>query len=160
MKMPKVWEILKGFKAVCRIHGWRISEDADWVEVDGKYHNFLLARDVHPSSFRKILSNMKCVVRESVSYYVVDASYTAWLFSELLPETLVKIVSENPDFASRTALYDLSPLLEGKNTCFKLNLTDSSVFHEFEDFLKNELKVKVKSFSIPKSDMETILSPG
>mgnify|MGYP001102820584 CR=1 FL=1 len=83
------------------------------------------------------------------SYRVVDASYTAWLLSETPHETLFKTIFDNPDFYRRIALYDLSPLLEGKNLCVKLNHTDSPVFQEFESFLENELKVKVKSVSNP-----------
>jgi hypothetical protein len=87
------------------------------------------------------MSNRKCVVKEGLSYRVVDASYTAWLLSEAPSENLVKAIFENPDFSKRIALYDLSPMLEGKNLCVKLNFTDSPVFHEFESFLKTELKV-------------------
>lgn len=143
--MPKVWEILKKFKDSCKFHGWKISENEDWVEVDNKYHNFLLARNVHPSSFKSILANRKCVVREGLSYHVVEASYTAWLLSETPSEILVKEISENPDFHGKIALYDLSPIFEGKNLCVRLNNTDSPVFQEFENFLENELKVKLKS---------------
>ncbi|RJS80155.1 hypothetical protein CW708_01070, partial [Candidatus Bathyarchaeota archaeon] len=42
------------------------------------------------------------------------------------------------------AVYDLSHVLEGGKTCIKLNNTDSSVFKEFEKFLKREFKVKIK----------------
>jgi len=144
MKMPRVWEILKKFKDFCKFRGWKTSESEDWIEIDDKYHNFLWTRDVHPSSFKNIVSNRKCVVREGLSYRIVEASYTAWLFSKTPSETLVKTVSENPEFSRRIALYDLGPLLEGKNLCVKINYTDSPVFQEFESFLENELKVKLK----------------
>jgi hypothetical protein len=149
MKMSRVWEILRKFKDVCRFRGWKTSESEDWIELDDKYHNFLWARDVHPSSFKRIISNRKCIVREGLSYHVVEASYTAWLFSETPSEALVKTIYDNPSFSKRIALYDLSPLLEGKNQLVKLNYTDSPVFQEFENFLKSELKVKVKSISNP-----------
>ena len=145
--MPRVWEILRKFKDVCRVRGWKTSESEDWIEIDDKYNSFLWARDIHPSSFKRIVSNRKCVVQEGLSYRVVEASYTAWLFSETPSETLVKTVFENPDFSERIALYDLSPLLEGKNLCVKLNHTDSPVFQEFERFLRNDLKVKFKPLS-------------
>ena len=92
----------------------------------------------------KIAANRKCVVREGFGYRVVDASYTAWLFSKTPSETLVKTIFENPDISCSTALYDLSPLLEGKNTCVKLNHTESPVFQEFENFLRDELKIDLK----------------
>jgi hypothetical protein len=144
MKMPRVWDILNRFKALCKGHGWKTSENEDWVEVDDKYHNFLWARDIHSSSFKNIVSNRKCAIREGLSYRVVEASYIAWLFSETPPETCLKTIFENPDFCRRVALYDLSPLLDGKNQCIKLNFTDSPVFQEFERFLKKELKAEVK----------------
>lgn len=143
--MPRIWEIIRRFKDCCRFHGWKTSESEDWVEIDDQYHNFLWARDVHPSSFKSIVSSRRCVVREGLSYRVVEASYTAWLFSETPSETLVRTVSDDPNFSKKIALYDLSPLLEGRNLCIKLNNTDSPVFQEFESFLKNELKVKFKS---------------
>jgi hypothetical protein len=154
MKMPKVWEILKKFKDSCKFRGWKTSESEDWVEFGDKYHNFLYARDVHPSSFKRIVSNTKCVIREGLYYRIVDASYTAWLFSEPPSETFVKTIFENPDYSRSIALYDLSPMLEGKNLCVKLNCTDSPVFEEFESFLKNELKVKLKSLSNPELNTE------
>jgi ABC-type microcin C transport system duplicated ATPase subunit YejF len=151
MKMPKVWEILRKFKGKCECRGWKTSESEDWVGVGDEYHNFLLTRNIHPSSFKSIASNRKCVIREGSSYRVVEASYTAWLFSESPSEVFVKTIFENPDFCKRIALYDLSPLLEGKNLCFKFNHTDSLVFQEFENFLKNELNVKIKK--IPTSQL-------
>ena len=154
MKMPKIWEIVKRFKDCCKFRGWKTSESEDWVEIDDKYHNFIWARAIHPSSFKSIVSNRRCIVREGLSYHVVEASYTAWLFSETPSETLVKTIFENADFSKRIALYDLSPLLEGKNLCIKLNHTDSPVFQEFESFLKNELKAKLKPLSNPELNTE------
>ncbi|NWF86258.1 hypothetical protein HXY32_00340 [Candidatus Bathyarchaeota archaeon] len=151
--MSRVWEILKKFKDKCGFHGWRTSENEDWIEANEQYHNFLCTRNIHPSSFKKIVSNRKCIVREGLSYRVVDASYTAWLFSETPSESLVRTVFENPDFAERIALYDISPLLEGKNLCIRLNNTDSHVFQEFERFLRNELKVKLKRFPFFKTEI-------
>jgi hypothetical protein len=151
MKISKIWRILKRFKDSCKFRGWKISENEDWIEVEDKYHNFLLARNVHPSSFKSILTNRKCIIREGLSYRVVEASYTAWLLSEAPLKTLVKEISENPDFHDKIALYDLSPLFEGKNFCIRLNYTDSPVFQEFENFLKNKLKVKLKTIPNPDS---------
>jgi len=148
MKMSRVWEVLREFKDSSKRHGWKTSESEDWVETNGNYHNFLWARGVHLSSFKRIALNGKCVVREGLSYRFVKTSYIAWLFSETPSETLVTTILENPDFSSRIALYDLSPMLEGKNLCTKLNNTESSVFKEFENFLENKLKVKLKPLSL------------
>jgi hypothetical protein len=154
MKTSRIWEILKKFKETCRFRGWKTSESEDWVEVDSKYHNFLLTRNVHPSSFRNIALNRKCVVREGLSYRVVEASYMAWVFSETPPESLLNLFLENPDFSKRIALYDLSPLAEGQNTCVKLNFTDSTVFQEFEIFLEKEFGVKIEEYTNLKSNLE------
>jgi len=157
MKMPRVWEIMKGFKDSCKRRGWKISESEDWVGIDGEYHNFLLTRDVHDSSFKKIVSNKKCVICEGLSYRVAEASCTAWLFSETPSETLVRTVLENPELQSRVALYDLCPMLEGKNFCVKLNHTESPVFQEFENYLKKKMKIKLKPlppFSRPEVNID------
>ncbi|MEM2522852.1 MAG: hypothetical protein QXW82_06865 [Candidatus Bathyarchaeia archaeon] len=146
MKVSKVWEILKKFKEFCSFHGWRTSENEDWIETENKYHSFLLARRVNPSSFKSIVVNRKCIVREGLSYRVVEASYMAWLFSETPPESLINIFLENPDFSKKIALYDLSPIMKGKNACLKLNYTDSPVFREFERFLENEFGVRFEEY--------------
>jgi len=152
--MPRVWEILRRFKDCCKFRGWKTSETEDWVETEDKYHNFLWARDIHPSSFKKIASDRKCVIQEGFSYRVVEASYTACLLTKTPSEGLVQTISENPDFSKRVALYDLSPLLEGRHLCIKLNSTDSPVFREFESFLKKELNVKLKPLSNPRTSTE------
>jgi hypothetical protein len=154
MKMPKIQEILKRFEDLCKFHGWKTSEKDDWIETENGYHNFLWARNIHPSSFKSIAASRKCVVREGLSYRVVEASYTAWLLSEEPSETLVKTIFENPDFSKKMALYNLSPVLEGKNLGFKLNHTDSTVFQEFENFLEKELKVKLNPILNPDIDSE------
>lgn len=147
--MPRILEILNGFKDSCRRRGWRTSENEDWVEAGDRYHSFLWTRDVHVSSFKKITLNGKCVVREGLSYHIVKASYMAWLFSKPPSEALFNAVLENPSLSEKIALYDLSPLIEGKNDCVKLNNTNSAVFQEFENFLKNEHDVKLRPVSEP-----------
>jgi hypothetical protein len=147
MKMCQVWEILQSFKSSCSSLGWKTSENEDWIEIGHKYHTFLCTRDVHPSSFKKIVSNRKFVVKEGSSYRVAEASYTAWLFSEKPSETLLNSFFEDPTSSGRIAIYDLSSLLEEKCLCFKMNFTDSPVFQEFERFLQNKLNVKLKPLS-------------
>lgn len=154
MKMNRICEILNKFKHSCKNRGWKTSENEDWIKIDDTYHNFLWAKNVSPTSFKRIVSNAKCVVFEGLSYNVVKSSYMAWLFSETLSEPLIRTMLENPDFSKRVALYDLSPLLEGKNFCIKLNDTDSSVFQEFESYLKKDLKVRLKLLSGKRSDKE------
>lgn len=143
--MSKIWDILNHFKQFCRLRGWRTSESEDWVELNDNYHNFLWTRNVNPTSFKAIISNRKCVVRKGLFYSIVEPSHLAWVLSEVPSEDLVRTVLENSDFSRRIAIFDLSPLFEGKNLCIKLNSTDSPVFHEFETFLQSELKVRVES---------------
>jgi hypothetical protein len=154
MGMSRVWEILKKFKELCEVHGWKTSESEDWVETEESYHNFLCAGEIHPSSFKRITLNGKCIVREGLSYKVVDASYTAWLLSKKLSQDLARTILQNPDFKTRTAIYDFSPLLKGKDACLKLNKTNSPVFHEFENFLENELKVGLKPLQTDKKESD------
>ncbi|HXX86854.1 MAG TPA: hypothetical protein VEH86_00205 [Candidatus Acidoferrum sp.] len=149
MKVSGLWEILTRFKDMCGRRGWKTTETEDWVEVKNKYHNFVWVRNIHPTSFKKIATNNKCTVQEGLTYRVVQSSYTAWLFSEIPSEALAKTVLENPVLSCKIALYDLSSFQEGKNICGKLNQTDSPVFKEFEEFLQNELKVKLHSFPSP-----------
>ncbi len=141
------------FKSSCKNKGWKTSENEDWIEADDNYHNFLLVKEVPPSSFKRITLNGKCVIRDGLAYRVVKPSYTAWLFLKAPSETLIKTVFENPDFSSKIAFYDMSRLLEGKNVCIKMNHTDSQVFQEFENVLKNKSKIKLKTLS-PALDLE------
>lgn len=143
MKITKILEIMKKFKDLCSGRGWRTSDANDWVAMDDTYHNFLWAKDVPVSSFRRITSEHKCIVKEGLSYMVVDAAYTAWLFSVSPSENLIKTFLDKPEFSNNVALYDLSPIFDGKNVCARLNQTDSPIFKEFESFLRKELKVKI-----------------
>ena len=144
MRIPKVWELLNGFKNQCQLRGWKTSEHEDWVKIDDEYHNFLWTQTVHPSTFEKIASNHKCAIRKGVSYQVVEVSYTAWLFPQSPPESLLETVKENPELSRRTAIYDLSWVYTGKPFCLKLNETESMAFREFERFLNKKWGIKVK----------------
>jgi hypothetical protein len=147
MKMPRILKVLDNFKDLCKRQGWKTCENEDWVQTEDGFHNFLCARDISSSSFKKVASERKCVIEEGSTYHVVQASYTAWLFPQTPPDDLVRIVTENPDFNSRTALYDFSLLLEGETTCPRLNNTASSVFQEFEKFLQEQLDVQFEQLS-------------
>jgi len=147
MKQSDIWEIEAKFRDLCKRRGWRTSETEDWVEVKDSYHHFIWVRDVHLSSFKRITKNNKCVVRDALTYRVIESSYTAWLFLKTPQQALVKAVLESADFSCKIALYDLSSLADGKSICGKLNGTDSSVFREFEDFLENEFKIKFEPLS-------------
>ncbi len=144
MKICEIWRILERFKTSCRRHGWKTSVDEDWVAVNGQYHNFLMARWIHPSSFKKLALNRKCVVREGLSYHVFEATCVAWLFSEPPLESFVRLVLESPDLCKSTAIYDLGLIHGKRRLCDRLNRTSSPVFREFESFLQIEYGVKFK----------------
>ena len=144
MSIPKVWELLKHFKDRCQSRGWKTSKHEDWVKIDDDYHNFLWIRTIHPSTFEKVAINRKCVIQQGLSYKVVDVSYTAWLFPRTPPEELLQRVANNPELSRRTAIYDLSWAYEGKPVCVKLNMTESPVFREFENFLVDRCGVELK----------------
>lgn len=145
MPTPRVWELIRCFKAECESLGWKTSEHEDWIYADSKYHNFLWTRSIHPSTFRKLAKSSKCAIREGVSYRVVDTAYTAWLFSESPPEELVKAVANDPDLAKTTAVYHLEATNPEKPTCLRLNLTKSKVFKEFESFLQKKWNIEFSS---------------
>jgi len=162
VKISKIGEVLDNFKRFCRKRGWKTSESEDCVELNNGYHNFLWIKHVTNSCFKAIISNRKCAIRKGLLYNVVEPSHLAWLFSEVPSDDLIRTVLQNPDFSRRIAIFDFSPMLEGKNLCVKLNNTDSPVFQEFETYLQNELKVKVKPFAslhVSKTRMSTNVLP-
>ena len=145
MGVPRLWDIMQCFKQECESQGWKTSQNEDWIHSDGKYHNFLWTRTVHPSTFKKIAIASKCALREGVNYHVIDVDYTAWLFSEPPPEELWKMVIDNPNLSERTAIYDLSSMRSSEPMCLKLNSTRSKVFREFENFLRKKFGVAFKT---------------
>ena len=155
--MSKIWEILASFKRFCKLRGWKTSENEDWVELNNEYHNFLSAKNVNPVSFKTIVTNRKCVVRQGQRYTVVEKSRQAWLFSEPPPEDVYNIILKKPDYSRNIALFDLSPTHHGKNTCIKLNNTDSPVFHEFETYLQDELKLQIEPYQ-PTAETKPVLN--
>lgn len=144
MNILKLWGLLKRFKDQCQSHGWAVSEREDWVRTGDGYHNFLLTRNVHPSTFQRVTSLRRCAVQEDKFYRVVDVSYTAWLFSENPPEDLIESLKKDTKLSKRTAIYDLSWVCQDKPVCLKLNETDSSVFEEFERFLEKTCGVELR----------------
>lgn len=146
MKTHKIRELVQKFKDLCRTYGWGISKKDDWIKTKSGYHNFIWTRSIHPSSFERVTSKGKCVVRDGLSYRVVEATCTAWLFCKAPSEDLLDMVCENPEFSRRTAIYNLGPILKGKSVGFKLNNTDSPVFEKFERFLRETLKVELHPF--------------
>jgi hypothetical protein len=145
LSFPTIWSLIDSFKERCRLNGWETCETEDWVRTDdGKYHNFLWTQTIHPSTFKRIVSNHKCGIRRGISYEVVDVAYTGWLFPERPPEFLILLVKENPELKKKTAVFDLSCVYSGENVCRKINETESIVFKEFEQFLEEEWDLEFK----------------
>lgn len=145
MPVPRLSELVYDFKRECESRGWEASQHEDWIKVGDEYHNFLWTRTVHPTTFKKIAEEHRCAILQGISYRVVDVNYTAWLFSETLPEELMQMMEENPALFRKTAIYDLSCMHAEKSACLKLNKTDSQVFQEFESFLEKTWGIKFKS---------------
>jgi hypothetical protein len=145
LPFPTIWSLIDSFKERCRLSGWETCETEDWVRTDdGKYHNFLWTQTIHPSTFKRIVSNHKCGIRRGISYEVVDVAYTCWLFTEKPPELLISQVKKNPELKKKTAIFDLSCAYTGEKVCRKFNETESSVLKEFEQFLEEEWEITFK----------------
>lgn len=145
LSIPRIWELLKNFKDRCKRKGWKTSEEEDCIRVDHEYHDFVWAKAVQPSTFRKVTQNPKCTIRDGFSYRVVNASYVAWLFQRSPPDDVVQTLIDDPGLSARTAVYDFSQVYQGNPVCLKLNATKSQVFKEFEHFLSENWGVTVKA---------------
>jgi len=143
---PEAWELIERFKDHCQSRGWKTSDREDWVKVGDEYHNFLWIQTIHPSTFEKVTLNRKSAIREGPSYRVVDVSYMAWVCSKKPPEALMQKIAKNPKILKESAIYDLSWAYSGEPICLKINETDSEVFQEFEKFLEEDLRLKLKPY--------------
>jgi len=144
LSLPRICELLKGFKERCQRKGWKTSEESDWVQIDDEYHDFVWGKNVQSSTFLILSRNPKCTVREGYTYRVVNASYVAWLFQQPPPVSVLQALTEEADLEKRTAIYDLSEVYQGNPVCLKLNTTESLVFREFETFLAENWGITVK----------------
>jgi hypothetical protein len=149
-KVPRIWELLKRFKELCRLKGWKTSDYEDIVKKDDEYHDFIGARTIHPSTFRRIASSRKRAFPEGLSYRVVDVAYVAWVFQQPPSEQLVEALVMDSELSGKVALYDLSGLYQGKSFCLKVNETGSPVFDEFERFLKEVYGVETRPLYEPR----------
>jgi len=155
--IPKVWEIIANFKELCESKGWKTSEVHDWIRSGEEYHNFVWAPSVSPSTFIKVTTYHQCIVHERLSYKVIDAAYTAWLFSRPPPENVLETVVKDPQLFKKTAIYDLSEAYKGKLVCYKLNETDSRIFEEFEKFLTEKWGIEIKPFYSPSLSFQNVV---
>jgi len=142
--VPKTWELIAEFKEHCKARKWETSEHEDLVKTADKYHLFLWAQTVSPHIFKKVSETHKTARRERSSYRVINVAYTAWLFSEPVPNELYKMVKEQPEFTRTVAIYDFSKAYLATPAVTKLNETDSEVFREFENFSQNRWNLKYR----------------
>ena len=146
--LSELSELLRLFKTECLTKGWEASETEEWVKADDGYHALFCTRpSVNIYSLMKIAERSKCLVIEGGAYRVVDAAYTAWFLpapSERMQQELVQTVAKNPPLAKRTALYCFQMSNIGILGCSARNVTDSKVFKQFENFLKDKIGINLK----------------
>lgn len=157
--IPRVWELIEHFKNRCRLRGWRACEHEDLVEAQGEYHNFLWMHRVHFSTFKNLVMNPWCSLREGISYRTVRMAYMAWVLHESPPESVGQAIIGEPNLSKRVAIYDLSQAYAGRPLCLKINETDSAVFQEFEKFLNAEYELELRPiYRLPPLPPESIPS--
>jgi hypothetical protein len=142
---PPIWNLIDSFKEDCCLIGWGTCEKEDWIKTeDNKYHLFLWTRNIHSSTFEKIVTRGKCGINRDITYDVVEIAYICWLFQEKPPENLIKWIEENPELNRKTAIFDLSCIYTGSDICRKFNQTESNVFGKFEKYLEEKWNIKFK----------------
>ncbi len=157
--VPKVWELIEHFKNRCRLRGWKACEHEDLIEARGEYHNFLWMHRVHFSTFKNVVMNPQCSIREGITYRTVRASYMAWVLHNSPPQIVGKTIIEEPNLSKRVAIYDLSQAYRGRPLCLKINETDSVVFQEFERFLNTEYRIELRpTYRLPPLPPQSIPS--
>jgi len=140
----RVWSLIDDFKEYCsKSKGWNVCKDEDLIEAENEYHQLIWINHLHPSTFKSVVENPLCSFREGVSYRTIRLSYMAWVLPKTPPESITKIVAEEPRLSKRVAIYDLSEAYSGRPICLRLNETKSVVFHEFEKFLSMAYDVRL-----------------
>lgn len=152
-KTLKTWDFIDKFKELCRSKGWNAYENDDVIEAENEYHKFIWVNHLHVNTFKRVVMNPLCPIREGNSYRMVRLSCMAWVLSETPPMSIWQTVKEAPSLSRRVALYDLSSAYEEKPTCSKLNGTQSVVLQEFERFLNVECGIKLTP-SKPRGNQE------
>lgn len=133
----KIMGLVRRFESIER-QGWKWQEWGDVVEVDGKYHAFLVSAmlRISDSSFMNVSKKRTAALEDKTGgVRYLSISYQAWILgtnSNRLTNLLRQLANEN---TSRTnAVYCLA---SNRTTCFVYNNTDSVVFKQFERFLED-----------------------
>jgi len=141
--LHKAWDLVARFADDCRQHGWKVYENEDLIEAENEFHKFIWVNHLQTSTFKYIVTNPLCSIREGISYKIVKLSYVAWILPEALPMSIWQMVKESPSLSRNVALYGLSWSYGRKQTCLNLNKTESLVFKKFERFLNAEYGIKL-----------------
>jgi CRISPR/Cas system-associated endonuclease/helicase Cas3 len=128
---------------LCRKKGWSVGEYQDFVEKDGEYRVFFLIKNIFPR-LREIFTDDKWSIFEETSQKTRSVKYRAFIFEEKPPNELVKILKEDSALSGNVAIYYLSQLTNDEIICEAWNATGDSVFEEFEEFLKKDLRTNLK----------------
>lgn len=138
---PEIFEIINCFKNRCQLKGLETLENSNIVKSEGKYHNFIWIRELHPPTFERVAKHEEYAISDGVSFRIIKVSYTAWICMETSCKSLMQIMAQNPEILRKNAVYDLSRV-KVNGICSKLNKTKSDVFRDFELFLTNQLGIK------------------
>lgn len=136
LQLSDFWDFIERFKDVCRARGWKVLEQEDIVCEGGRYHQIILLHQIHFETFRRVTLNPHRFIREGELLNMINVSYVAWVSQGAIPNEALDFLAAESRLLSRVALYDLSPLREGRKLCLKINETGSAVFREFENFLE------------------------
>jgi len=142
MFLPNVWDLIDRFMECCRSKRWNVYKNEDLIDAENEYHKFIWVHHLHPSTFKRVVLNPLCPIREGASYRIVRVSYTAWILPETPSKSIWQMVKEAPNLSRTVALYDLSWAYREKPMCLKLNETESTVLQEFERFLNAEYGIR------------------
>ncbi len=146
MSIPNILEMIDSFMNRCRLKGWEIIENETVVKSEGEYHNLIWIRELHPPTFERVAEYDEVAISDGAAYKTLETSYTAWICFKTSCESLMQIMTQKPELLRRNAVYDLSQAFINR-TCVKLNETASEVFHDFERFLLDDLRIKSCSLS-------------
>ncbi|MBS7654834.1 MAG: hypothetical protein QXU95_02360 [Candidatus Bathyarchaeia archaeon] len=84
------------------------------MNAEGKYHHLVLIHQAYLETFMKVVANAHQYVRDGNSYRVKDVSCVALISQMSIPEGIINFLSSKPSLLQKAALYDMSPLFEGK----------------------------------------------
>src|SRR3989337_3785735 len=68
--LPKAWDLIARFADDCRLHGWKVYEDEDVIEAENEFHKFIWVNHLQKSTFKYIVTNPLCSIREGISYKI------------------------------------------------------------------------------------------